>query len=37
MCAFTRLALVGAIILISTKACGRPRFARHGDKGANPA
>ena len=37
MCALTRLALVGAIILISTKSCGRPRFARPGDSGTNAA
>lgn len=37
MCALTRLALVGAMILISTKPCGRPRFSRPGDSGASAA
>lgn len=37
MCSLTRLALVGAMILITTKSCGRPRFTRNGDKGADAA
>lgn len=36
MCSLTRLALVGALILITTKSCGRPRFGR-GDSTAKDA
>jgi hypothetical protein len=40
MCSLTRLALVGALIVLTTKSCGRPRFssaARKGDKGSQAA
>jgi hypothetical protein len=34
MCSLTRLALVGAVILLTTRACGRARFAaRDAGKG----
>ena len=37
MCAMTRLALVGAMILLTTRPCGRPRFARQGDSARKDA
>jgi hypothetical protein len=38
MCSLTRLALVGAVILLTTKACGRPRFGQQaGDSAAKAA
>ena len=37
MCAMTRLALAGLMILATTRRCGRPRFARPVDKAAETA
>lgn len=37
MCTLSRLALVGAIIVLSTRSCGNPRFASGGDRAAKGA
>ena len=37
MCTLSRLALVGAIIVLSTRSCGTPRFAAGGDRAVKDA